>query len=143
MDLHDPRKKMSKSAKSPAGLIRLTDSPEVIRSKIGAATTDSGREIRSSPEKPGISNLIAMYSIVSATSLEDTQNTFSGKTYAQFKNALADRLVDYMRPVRERYEQLRQEHAYVEGLLARGSARAAALAEQTRTAVFERIGIGM
>ncbi|MGB6726354.1 MAG: tryptophan--tRNA ligase [Terracidiphilus sp.] len=143
MDLHDPRKKMSKSAKSPVGLIRLTDSPEVIRSKISAATTDSGCEIRSSAEKPGISNLIAMYSIVSGTSLEDTQKTFSGKTYAQFKNALADRLVDYMRPVRERYEQLRQEHAYVEGLLARGSARAAAVAEQTRTAVFERIGIGM
>ena len=143
MDLHDPRKKMSKSAKSPVGLIRLTDSPEVIRSKISAATTDSGREILSSPEKPGISNLIAMYSIVSGTSLEDTENTFSGKTYAQFKNALADKLVDYMRPVRERYEQLRQEHAYVEGLLARGSARAAAVAEQTRTAVFERVGIGM
>ena len=143
MDLHDPRKKMSKSAKSPVGLILLTDSPEAIRSKINAATTDSGREIRSSPEKPGISNLIAMYSIVSGTSLEDTQNTFSGKTYAQFKKALADRLVDYMRPVRERYEQLRQEHAYVEGLLARGSAKAVAFAEQTRTAVFERIGIGM
>lgn len=143
MDLHDPRKKMSKSARSPVGLIRLTDSPEMIRSKISAATTDSGREIRSSPEKPGISNLIAMYSIVSGTSLEDIQNTFSGKTYAQFKNALADKLVDYMHPVRERYEQLRQEHAYVEGLLARGSARAMAVAEQTRTAVFERVGIGM
>ena len=71
MDLHDPRMKMSKSAKSPSGLIRLTDSPEVIRSKISAATTDSGREILSSPQKPGISNLIAMYSIVSGTSVED------------------------------------------------------------------------
>lgn len=143
MDLHDPRMKMSKSAKSPAGLIRLTDSPEVIRSKISAATTDSGREILSSPQKPGISNLIAMYSIVSGTSVEITKNTFSGKTYAQFKNTLADKLAEYMRPIRERYEQLRQERAFVEGLLTRGSARAAASAEQTRTAVFERIGIGM
>ena len=143
MDLHDPEKKMSKSETFRGGSIRLTDSPEVIRSKISAATTDSGREILSSPEKPGISNLITMYSIVSGTSLEDTQNTFSGKTYAQFKNALADKLVDYMRPVRERYEQLRQEHAYVGELLARGSARAVAVAEQTRTAVFEHVGIGM
>lgn len=143
MDLHDPRKKMSKSAKSPAGLIRLTDSPEVIRSKISAATTDSGREIRSSPEKPGISNLIAMYSIVSGTSVEVTKNTFSGKTYAQFKDTLADKLAEYMRPIRERYEQFKQEHAFLEGLLTRGSAKAAAVAEQTRTTVFERVGIGM
>ncbi len=143
MDLHDPRMKMSKSAKSPSGLIRLTNSPEVIRSKISAATTDSGREILSSPQKPGISNLIAMYSIVSGTSVEITKNTFSGKTYAQFKNTLADKLAEYMRPIRERYEQLRQERAFVEGLLTRGSARAAAVAEQTRTTVFERVGIGM
>ena len=143
MDLHDPQKKMSKSGIFPTGLIRLTDSPEVIRSKIAAATTDSGREIRLSAKKPGISNLITIYSIVSGTSPEDTESALSGKTYAQLKSTLSDKLVEYMRPVRERYEQLRQEYAYVEGLLLSGSAKAAAVAEPTRAAVFECVGIGM
>lgn len=140
-DLQDPRKKMSKSGRSEMGLIRLTDSPDVIRSKIAAATTDSGREIRLSQEKPGISNLVAIYSIVSGMTAEDTESLFSGWTYAQFKSAVADKLVEYLRPVRERYEQLHLERSYIEGVLARGSERAGIIAAQTLATVYERVGI--
>ena len=140
MDLHDPRKKMSKSAKSPTGLIRLTDSPDAIRSKVAAATTDSGHEIRSSLDKSGISNLITIYTIVNGESREQAESTFSGQTYAYFKTALADTLVEYLRPFRERYELLRHERGYLERILLEGSYRAQATATRTLAKVYERVG---
>jgi tryptophanyl-tRNA synthetase len=140
MDLRDPRKKMSKSAKSPTGLIRLTDSPDVIRSKITIATTDSGHDIRSSLDKPGISNLIAIYSIVSEETREQSESTFSGKTYADFKTALADTLVEYLRPFWERYELLRQDRGYLGRILLEGSYRAQATAIRTLAKVYEKVG---
>lgn len=140
MDLHDPRKKMSKSGKSPIGLIRLTDPPEVIRSKVAAATTDSGHDIRSSPDKPGISNMITIYSIVSGMSREHTESAFSGKTYAEFKGLLADILVEYLRPLRKRYELLTRERSYLERILLEGSYRAQATAIRTLVKVYERVG---
>jgi tryptophanyl-tRNA synthetase len=140
MDLRDPRKKMSKSAKSPGGLIRLIDSPDAIRLKISSATTDSGREVRSSADKPGISNLIAIYALVNGVSPEHIESTFSGKTYANFKAALADNLVEYLRPFRERYEQLNHERRYVERILLEGSYQAQATAIRTLAAVYERVG---
>lgn len=140
MDLHDPRKKMSKTTQSPAGLIQLADPPEVIRAKITAATTDSGREIRLSPEKPGIGNLITIYSIVSGITRIETESVFIGKTYADFKAALADRLVDYLRPFRERYERLRGERGYIERILLEGSYRAQITAIPTLVSVYEDVG---
>ena len=140
MDLHDPRKKMSKSSKSPAGLIRLIDSPEAIRSKITCATTDSGHEIRSSPDKPGISNLIAIYALVSGVGTEHIESIFSGKAYADFKSDLADKLVEHLRPFRERYQQLSHERGYVERILLEGSDRAQATAIRTLASVYERVG---
>lgn len=109
MDLRDPRKKMSKSTKFPGGSIRLIDSPEEIRSKIAAATTDSGYEIRSSREKPGMSSLIAIYALVSGVDPDHIESTYSGRTYADFKSSLTNKLVEYLRPFRERYEQSSRE----------------------------------
>jgi len=140
MDLRDPRMKMSKSTRSPAGLLLLTDPPEVVRSKIAAATSDSGCEIRSSTEKPGISNLITIYSILNGAGPEHTESLFSGMTYTDFKTDLAEKLVDFLRPVQQRYVQLKQEQAYVDQVLADGSNRAATVAEGTLTAVYERVG---
>lgn len=140
MDLHDPHKKMSKSTRSQTGVIRLTDSPEVIRSKIAAATTDSRREIRSAAENPGISNLITIYSIVSGVSLEHIESAYSGKTYSEFKTLLADKLVELLRPIRRRYVQLKRERDYIDQVLGQGSRRAAITAEETLTAVHERVG---
>ena len=131
---------MSKSSKSPAGLIRLIDSPEAIRSKITCATTDSGCDIRSSPDKPGISNLIAIYTLVSGAGPEHIESTCSGNTYADFKSDLADKLVEYLRPFRERFEQLSHERGYVERILLEGSDRAQATAIRTLADVYERVG---
>ncbi len=141
MDLHEPKRKMSKSEKSAKGVIRLTDPPEEIRSKIVAATTDSGREVRSSPEKPGINNLITIYATVTGVSPEETESTFSGTTYARFKAVLAEKLIELLRPIQQRYGQLKQEQGYIERVLARSSERAARTAEQTLKAVYERVGI--
>lgn len=140
MDIHDPRKKMSKSTQSPAGLIRLTDSPEAIRSKIASATTDSEHDIRSSPDKSGISNLITIYSLVSGVSREETESTFCGKTYSDFKTVLADTLVEYLRPFRERYELLRQDRENLERILLEGSYRAQATAIPTLARVYKHVG---
>lgn len=140
MDLHDPRKKMSKSAGSPAGLILLTDTPEAIRSKIAAATTDSGHDIRSAADKPGISNLIAIHSILAGSTREDTESRFSGRTYTEFKRIVADELLEYLRPFRERYEQLRRERGYVERILLEGSYRAQTTAIPTLVSVYELMG---
>ena len=140
MDLQDPHRKMSKSTKSQIGLIRLLDPPRVIQSKIASAVTDSGREIRSSAEKPGISNLIVMYSLLSGTSLKETESAFFGKSYAQFKSVLADKLVEHLRPVRERYDHLKQDRGHIERILAEGSERAEAIARQTLVTVYERVG---
>jgi tryptophanyl-tRNA synthetase len=140
MDLHDPRKKMSKSTNSPMGLIRLLDPPEVIRAKIASATTDSEHNIRSAPDKPGISNLLTIHSIVSGMSHEQSEATFSGKSYAEFKAALADTLVEYLQPFRDRYELLLQERGYVERTLLEGSYRAQATAIRTLARVYERVG---
>lgn len=109
------------SAKSLTGLIHLTDSPDVIRSKITTATTDSGHEIRASEDKPGISNLITIYSIVNGKSREQIESTFSRKTYAEFKAALADNLVEYLRPFWERYELLREDRGYLGRTMLEGS----------------------
>lgn len=140
MDLHDPSKKMSKSMRSLSGLIRMTDSPDAIRSKIAAATTDSGYEIRSSADKPGITNLITIYSLVAGSSRERTESLFSGKTYAAFKTALADILIEHLGPYRERYEQLNHERSYVERVLLEGSYRAQATAMRTLAGIYERVG---
>lgn len=140
MDLREPRKKMSKSTRSSAGLLLLTDPPEVVRSKIAAATTDSGCEIRLSTEKPGISNLITIYSILDGAGLEHPESLFSGMTYADFKTNLAEKLVDFLRPVQQRYVRVKQERAYIDQVLTDGSKRAATVAEETLTAVHERIG---
>lgn len=141
MDLHDPRRKMSKSAKSPSGLIRLIDPPDVVRSKIMAATTDSGLEIQSAPHKPGITNLIEIYSIVSGISCEQTESAFSQKTYADFKAALADALIEHLRPVRERYEELSHRVGDVERILLEGSGRAQVTATRTIAMVYDRVGL--
>lgn len=140
MDLRDPRKKMSKSIKSPMGLIRLTDSPDVIRAKIASATTDSEHDIRSAPDKPGINNLITVHSIVSGMSRDFIESTFSRKTYADLKSVLADQLIEYLRPLRERFELIGQDPAYVERVLLEGSYRAQAAAMRTLVRVHERAG---
>ncbi len=141
MDLQDPRKKMSKSSESPQGTIRLTDSAHDIRAKVRTAVTDSGREIKASEEKPAISNLLTIYSIASGSSVCEAEQAFAGKGYAHFKQALAEALVEYLRPVRERYEQAKSEPGEIKRVLRQGAEKARAIASQTLAAVYDRVGL--
>jgi tryptophanyl-tRNA synthetase len=140
MDLQNPQKKMSKSSESPLGTICLTDRPEEIQAKIQSAVTDSGYEIKTSIDKPAISNLLEIYSIVGGVDIRDTEEMFAGKTYVQFKKALADSLVEYLRPVRERYEQIAENRDRIERVLTKGSEKAKAMAAQTLHSVYDHLG---
>ena len=140
MDLQNPHKKMSKSSDSPLGTIRLIDRPEEIQAKIQSAVTDSGYEIRISIDKPAISNLLEIYSIVGGVDIRDTEEMFAGKTYVQFKKALAGRLVEYLRPIRERYEQIGADRDVMDRILTKGSGKARAKAAQTIASVYDHLG---
>src|SRR5262249_46029731 len=106
MDLQNPTRKMSKSEDSPQGTIQVLDSPKTIAKKIKSAVTDSGTDVRYDPaEKPGISNLLEIYAATSGASLEAAQKEFANAGYGRFKQAVADSVVECLRPVRERYEE--------------------------------------
>ena len=102
--------------------------------------TDSGYEIRTSIDKPAISNLLEIYSIVGGVDIHETEEVFAGKTYVQFKKALADRLVEYLRPIRERYEQITEDRDLIDRILTRGSGKARAKAAQTLASVYDHLG---
>ena len=140
MDLQNPATKMSKSAESPQGTLKVTDPPDTIRSKIRAAVTDSGRDIVYSPEKPAISNLLTIYSVATGKPVQEAQEEYAGKGYAAFKADLADALVQFLLPIRERYQQFSEEPAEIAGVLKMGADRAQAVASQTLRAVYERVG---
>ena len=105
MDLVDPSKKMSKSSDNPKGVIYLLDKEEDIRKKIMGATTDSGTEIKYDLEsKPGISNLMTIYSCLSNTSIKEVEEHFKGYKYGDFKKEIADKVISVLKPIQEKYE---------------------------------------
>jgi len=141
-DLQDPTSKMSKSAESLTGLIELLDSPEANTKKIKSAVTDTGREIRfDAVDKPGISNLLTIFSILSGKSVAEIEQEFEGKGYGDFKTAVAEVVVDYLRPVRARTLELLEDQTFLDQVLAEGAAKAQAVASKTLADVYERIGL--
>lgn len=140
MDLQDPRKKMSKSSESPKGSISLLDTRDVIRDKIRSAVTDSGCEVRVSPDRPAISNLLTIYSLIAGTSIPSAEQEFSGKSYAQLKTALTNALVEFLHPIQDRYSRARSEPQRIREVLRSGAERARAVAARTLACAYERIG---
>jgi tryptophanyl-tRNA synthetase len=139
MDLQQPTSKMSKSADSPQGTVLVLDSPEAITKKLRSAVTDSGSEIRYDPaEKPGVSNLLDIYAAATGTKPADAAARFAGSGYGALKSEVADAVVEYLRPVRERYAELARDPAAVDLLLAQGADAAEQIAagvlDRTRTA---------
>jgi tryptophanyl-tRNA synthetase len=140
-DLQNPTSKMSKSAATDAGLIRLLDEPAKIAKKIRSAVTDAERDIRYDPEaKPGISNLLAIGSVFTGQTPEQYGADYAGKGYGDLKNDLADLVVSRLSPIRERALELMQDHTELDRLLAQGAERAAAIADRTLAQVYEKIG---
>lgn len=142
MDLQDPSTKMSTTYGSEQGLVYVDDEPDAVRRKLKSAVTDSGREIVRAPEKPGISNLIEVLSVVRGVGPERVEEEFDGQGYGAFKEAVAVAVVDYLAPVRERYLELRPNESLLERTLAEGADRARAIASQTLAEVRRAMGVG-
>jgi tryptophanyl-tRNA synthetase len=142
MDLQEPTRKMSTTGTSEAGTLYVLDEPDAIRKKLGSAVTDSGREVVRGPDKPGITNLIDVLAVARGASTEEIEREFDGAGYGDFKQAVADALVDYLAPVRERYAELRAGQDGLERTLQAGADKARALASPVLADVRDRMGIG-
>ena len=142
MGLDDPTKKMSKSDDAPNHAVALLDKPDVIRSKIMRATTDSLKEIKFDESRPGIYNLLTIYQIFTNENKADIQAKFEGKGYGDFKKALADVVVEGLRPLQERYQKFTSEPGYLDSVLTEGVAKARPMAQQTLAKVHRAVGLG-
>jgi tryptophanyl-tRNA synthetase len=142
MDLQSPERKMSTTGGSPQGTVYVLDEPDAIVKKLRSAVTDSGSEVVRAPEKAGISNLIEILAVVRGVSPEEVESEFDGSGYGDFKQAVGDAVVDYLRPVRERYQELRADEAGLEATLAAGAEKAREIAAPTLKDVREAMGVG-
>ena len=143
MALDDPTKKMSKSAENIHSRISLLDEPSKIKKSIMKATTDSEGSVRFDIEnKPGISNLLNIYSALSGISIEDLETRYEGKGYGDFKKDLVEVTVDALAPIRERYEEIRGSEELIR-VLKDGAEKADAIAQRTMKRVKENFGLGL
>jgi tryptophanyl-tRNA synthetase len=140
MDLQDPARKMSTTGGTMQGTVLMVDPPVVIRTKFRSAVTDSGREVRRAPDKPGISNLIEIMSVATGDSMEAIEERFSGQGYGSFKDAVAEAVIAVIDPIRKRYEDLRSDTAELQRLLRLGAETAAAKAEPTLRKMYDAMG---
>jgi tryptophanyl-tRNA synthetase len=142
MDLQQPESRMSTTASTEQGALYILDEPEVARKKLMSAVTDSGSEVRRAADKPGISNLIEILAAIRGRSPEEIEREFDGSGYGDFKKAVAEEVVDYLAPTRERYAELRADPAALEDILGSGAEKARAIASDTVAEVRERMGVG-
>ena len=141
MSLEDPTKKMSKSAGSAGSYIALTDSDKEITKKIKRAVTDSGSEVRADVDKPALTNLLGIYSLLSNESVPAIEERYIGKGYGAFKTDLATIVVDAVRPIREKLLDYEANPDYAMNVLAEGAERARTLASPKMELVRERMGL--
>jgi len=140
-DLQEPTAKMSKSSGSAAGVIEIMDAPEVNAKKIKSSMTDAGNEVRfDEKEKPGISNLLTIHSALSGSSIATLENEFAGKGYGDFKSAVADVVVEYLRPIRAKALELLVDEKLLIDLLHDGAAKARTVATGTLEKAYKNLG---
>ncbi len=140
-DLQNPGAKMSKSGESPQGILWLLDDDNALTKKIKSAVTDTDRDIRFDPEnKPGVSNLLTIYSITTSVSVEEAENQFSERGYGDLKAAVAEAVVDTFKPIRERTAELLSDPAELDRILANGASRAREIAAATLDRVYDKVG---
>ena len=141
-DLQEPDRKMSTTGGSEQGTVYVLDEPDTVRRKFRRAVADSGREIVRRDDKPGISNLIEIMAVARGVGPEQVERDFEGSGYGDFKAAVAEAVVDWLAPVRERYEALRGDPDELERVLAAGADKARAIASVTVADVREAMGVG-
>jgi len=140
-DLQEPTSKMSKSASSPGGIIEMLDDPKVSAKKIRSAVTDSGSEVRfDEVEKPGVSNLLRIYSALTGSTIEKLEDEYAGRGYGDLKKDLADVVVDFVTPFRTTTHELLDDQTYLMSVLERGAAQAREVAARTLADVYDRVG---
>jgi tryptophanyl-tRNA synthetase len=140
-DLQEPTAKMSKSASSPTGIVELLEDPARAAKKIKSAVTDTGREIIFDPEtKPGVSNLLTIFSALSGRTVDDLVVAYDGKGYGDLKKDLAEVVAEFLRPIQQRTSTYLDDPAQLDKLLGLGAEKARAVAAPTLKAAYERIG---
>ena len=142
MDLQAPERKMSTTGGTEPGTVFVLDEPKTVIKKIRSALTDSGAEVRRGPDKAGVSNLIEILAAVRAVDPEAVEREFTGAGYGAFKQAVADAVVQYLAPVRERYHQIRDDEDLLEQALARGAEEARTIAAHTLAELRQAMGVG-
>jgi tryptophanyl-tRNA synthetase len=143
MDLQDPSRKMSTSVPGDAGRVLVLDDEKATRKKLSSAVTDSGREVKRGEGKEGVANLIGIFAVATGKTEDEVEAEFEGAGYGDFKKALADAVIEYLKPVRERYPEIREDEAGLERILADGAAKARALASETLVDVRDAMGVGV
>ncbi|MGG7612012.1 tryptophan--tRNA ligase [Streptomyces sp. ZG43] len=141
-DLQDPTAKMSKSAANPKGLINLLDEPKATVKKIKSAVTDTGSEIRfDRAEKAGVSNLLSILSTLSGATIAELEEKYTGKGYGALKTDLAEVMVDFVTPFRERTQAYLDDPETLDAILAAGAEKARAVAAETLAQTYDRLGL--
>ncbi|MDQ0583009.1 tryptophan--tRNA ligase [Streptomyces rishiriensis] len=140
-DLQDPSIKMSKSASTPKGLINLLDDPKATAKKVRSAVTDTDTVVRYDTEnKPGVSNLLGIYSTLTGTGIAELEQRYEGKLYGALKTDLAEVVVDFVTPFRDRTQQYLDDPETLDSILAKGAEKARAVAAETLSQTYERVG---
>ena len=142
MDLQDPTRKMSTTGSEERGLVFVDDDEKAILKKVKSAVTDSGSEVRRGPDKAGVSNLIEVLAVIRGVDHSEIEREFEGRGYGDFKTAVGEAVAEYLRPVRERYAEVRGDEAELERVLQAGAERARAIASQTLAEVRAVMGLG-
>ena len=141
MSLADPTKKMSKSDENPNGCVYVLDDKDTIIRKFKRAVTDSDTRIIHSDDKPGIRNLIDIYCAATGKAIPDVEREFEGMGYGEFKLAVGETVSDAMKPIRDRFDELSRDKAYVDSIIKNNAERASYVAEKTLRKVKKKIGL--
>jgi tryptophanyl-tRNA synthetase len=141
-DLQEPTIKMSKSSGSAAGVLEIMDTPEANAKKIKSATTDAGREIKfDEKDKPGISNLLTIHAALSGKKISEIEDEFAGKGYGDFKGAVAEVVVEYLRPIRTRALELLEDESHLIRILHTGADKARTVVSATIADTYKNLGL--
>jgi tryptophanyl-tRNA synthetase len=142
MDLQEPTDKMATTGGTEQGTVYVLDEPKTVTKKIKSAVTDSGTEVKRGEGKEGIANLIEIMAVARGIGEEEVEREFDGSGYGDFKGAVAEAVVEFLAPVRERYEEVRPDESELEETLSAGAEKARTIASETLVEVRSAMGIG-
>ncbi|MGZ4359181.1 MAG: tryptophan--tRNA ligase [Gaiellaceae bacterium] len=140
MDLQQPERKMSTTGGSDQGTLYMLDPPDLLRKKLKSAVSDSGKEIKHDPAKPGVSNLIEIMTVATGETIPEIEARYDGAGYGQLKTEVAEAVVALLEPIQARYREVRGDPPRLERLLAQGAEKARAASAPTLAAMYERMG---